>query len=71
MVHQHFMLVDRFTVLENILLLETEPAFALGKAVAQARTSAWRRSGRSTGWRRRWIRESGICRSASGRVSRF
>ena len=36
MVHQHFMLIDRFTVLEN-LLLGAESAFGLGKAMAQAR----------------------------------
>ncbi len=36
MVHQHFMLIDRFTVLEN-LLLGAETAFGLGKAMANAR----------------------------------
>ncbi len=36
MVHQHFMLVDRFTVLEN-LLLGTESALRMDKALAQAR----------------------------------
>ena len=36
MVHQHFMLVDRFTVLENIVL-GTEQGFALAPSLAQAR----------------------------------
>ncbi|MDB5392544.1 MAG: heme transporter ATP-binding protein [Rhodospirillales bacterium] len=36
MVHQHFMLIDRCTVLEN-LLLGTENNFALGKALAYGR----------------------------------
>jgi simple sugar transport system ATP-binding protein len=36
MVHQHFMLIDRFTVLENILL-GAETGFAIGKAMAAAR----------------------------------
>ena len=36
MVHQHFMLVDRFTVLEN-LLLGSEPAFGMNKALKDAR----------------------------------
>ena len=37
MVHQHFMLIDRFTVLENILL-GNKAGFGLGKAMAAART---------------------------------
>ena len=36
MVHQHFMLIDRCTVLEN-LLLGTENTFALGPTLAQGR----------------------------------
>lgn len=36
MVHQHFMLIDRCTVLEN-LLLGTENTFAFGKTLAQGR----------------------------------
>jgi ABC-type uncharacterized transport system ATPase subunit len=36
MVHQHFMLIDRCTVLEN-LLLGTENTFGLGKTLAHAR----------------------------------
>jgi simple sugar transport system ATP-binding protein len=36
MVHQHFMLVERFTILEN-LLLGSEPVFGMGKALAEAR----------------------------------
>jgi simple sugar transport system ATP-binding protein len=36
MVHQHFMLIDRCTVLEN-LLLGTENSFALGKTLAHGR----------------------------------
>lgn len=36
MVHQHFMLVDRFTVLENVLL-GTEPTAGLGQAIAKVR----------------------------------
>ena len=36
MVHQHFMLVERFTVLENIVL-GAEQGFALGKSLAAAR----------------------------------
>ncbi len=36
MIHQHFMLIDRFTVLEN-LLLGTEPAFGMNKALSHAR----------------------------------
>jgi simple sugar transport system ATP-binding protein len=36
MVHQHFMLVDRFTVLENVVL-GAEQGFALSKSLAAAR----------------------------------
>ncbi len=36
MVHQHFMLVDRFTVLENIVL-GTEPLFGIRRAFTKAR----------------------------------
>jgi simple sugar transport system ATP-binding protein len=36
MVHQHFMLVERFTVLENIIL-GTEPSFGMRRALTKAR----------------------------------
>jgi simple sugar transport system ATP-binding protein len=36
MVHQYFMLIDRFTVLENVML-GTEPSFGIGRALSAAR----------------------------------
>ena len=70
MVHQHFMLVDTFTVLENVVLGAERGAAAAARASAPARAELerlGREYGAATSIRTRW---SATCRSASSSASR-
>ena len=69
MVHQHFMLVDTFTVLENIVLgAEGGPLLAGGLAAARAELE--RAGARVRAHRRSRRARSPTCRSASSSASR-
>ncbi len=71
MVHQHFRLVEPFTVAENVMLGDTSDvgrSFRLHPA--RDRASGWRSSASATGWRSTRGRASGSSRSASSSASR-
>ncbi|MFB6222132.1 MAG: ABC transporter ATP-binding protein [Haloarcula sp.] len=57
MVHQHFMLIPRLTVAENVVLGEREPA------------SAFREDGEAPDWFPSWLVENDLARSLADRFS--
>ena len=68
MVHQHFMLVDTFTVLENVVLGAEAGACCATASMRRAAKSSG--SGANTGCASIRMRWSAACRSASSSASR-